>query len=227
MTSNIEARIKVDEGSSFHIFTAQHPDCRINYWCNEVSCVMLVESKDVEDIEDFERELGFCSKNIKKARQGARLEIMYELNTPKKESINEIITRSDCWYLQPVVLERGWEHFTVYALKKSDIERLVRAAKEKGIKIELLSIREKEINDLCNGSLIPASSLHQDITKRQLDLLRLAYDEGYFDQPARITADELAAKVGLSRSTLAEHLRKAEYRLLRNALPAMLVTKSP
>jgi predicted DNA binding protein len=46
----------------------------------------------------------------------------------------------------------------------------------------------------------------------------------YFDQPARITADRLAEKVGLSRSTLAEHLRKAEHKLLKNALPAMLVS---
>ena len=99
-------------------------------------------------------------------------------------------------------------------------------AKDNGMTIELLSLRELGINDLGNGAFLPASALHQDITQKQLDLLRLAYEEGYFDQPARITADRLAAMVGLSRSTLAEHLRKAEYKLLRNTLPAMLLGKS-
>jgi len=225
--ANIEARIKVDEGKLLHKFTAEHPECRINYWSNERSTVILIESKDVSDIEDLEKLGGFDARGIKKSRKGARLEIMYEQNQLRSESINDIIARSNCWYLQPVIIERGWETFTVYALNQSDIENLVRSAKAKGIKVDLVYLRSMEIDELCNGALLPASQLRQGITLRQLELLRLAYDEGYFDQPARITADRLAEKVGLSRSTLAEHLRKAEYRLLRNALPAMLVNRSP
>ena len=222
--TNYEAKIKVKEDCKFHRFTAEHPDSRITYWCNEKNCVMVVESKDMDDIEDFQG-MGFCCPDTKISRQGAHLEVMYEISQPDAPSINNIITSAGCWYLQPVTLHKGWEYFTVYSIHKPDLEKMIQNAKANGMQVELLSLRELGINDLGNGSLMPTSALHADITQKQLELLKLAYEEGYFDQPARITADKLAMMVGLSRSTLAEHLRKAEYKLLRNTLPALLLGK--
>jgi predicted DNA binding protein len=112
----------------------------------------------------------------------------------------------------------------VYSVSRANIESIVNRLREAGGDAELLSINEVSIRDISNDALLPGSILYQDFTARQLELLAKAYKEDHFDQPALITADRLAQNVGLSRSTLVERMRKAEYKLLKNALPAMLVS---
>ena len=56
------------------------------------------------------------------------------------------------------------------------------------------------------------------LTEKQQEAISLAFRLGYFDTPRRISADELAQKLGLSSSTLAVHLRRAERRLLAEML---------
>jgi hypothetical protein len=43
-----------------------------------------------------------------------------------------------------------------------------------------------------------------------------ACNQGYFEEPSKTDLDYLARRAGLSRSTYAEHLRKAEGKLLTN-----------
>ena len=52
------------------------------------------------------------------------------------------------------------------------------------------------------------------LTEKQQEAISLAFKLGYFDTPRKISTDELAQKLGLSSSTLAVHLRRAERRLL-------------
>jgi predicted DNA binding protein len=221
--ANVEAKVKIRESTSFHKFTSTHPQCTISYWCNEKSCVFVVESKLEGDIEDFQKEVGFCVPPTKITRQGGHLELLVAICHPERPNVNAIITNNSCWYLQPVIIEKGWEFFTIYSMNRSSLDKIMKEVVKIGGEAVLISIKEKSIHELSHGAFIPASALSQDITPKQLDLLRAAYEEGYFDQPARITADKLAEKVGISRSTLSEHLRKAEYKLLRNSLPALMV----
>jgi len=56
------------------------------------------------------------------------------------------------------------------------------------------------------------------LTEKQQEAISLAFRLGYFDTPRKVSADELARKLGLSSSTLAVHLRRAERRLLAEML---------
>lgn len=56
------------------------------------------------------------------------------------------------------------------------------------------------------------------LTEKQRSLIKTARKLGYYDYPRRISAKELAEKVGLSQATTLEHLRKAESRLMANIL---------
>jgi predicted DNA binding protein len=59
------------------------------------------------------------------------------------------------------------------------------------------------------------------LTAKQIDVLTSALERGYFESPARTSAEEMARLAGLSRSTFMEHLRKAEGKLLANVLPIL------
>ena len=54
----------------------------------------------------------------------------------------------------------------------------------------------------------------KEMTARQEEILRVAYDLGYFEFPKRIKLEDLAAKLGITNGTLAEILRRAEKNVL-------------
>ncbi len=54
------------------------------------------------------------------------------------------------------------------------------------------------------------------LTQRQREALTAALKHGYYEYPRRISTEELAGKMGLTKTTLIEHLRKAENTLVSN-----------
>lgn len=54
-----------------------------------------------------------------------------------------------------------------------------------------------------------------ELTEKEKKILSLAYAYGYLDYPRRISADELAEKLGLSKVTLLYHLRNAQRKLVK------------
>ncbi|WP_225333667.1 helix-turn-helix domain-containing protein [Halomicrobium urmianum] len=52
--------------------------------------------------------------------------------------------------------------------------------------------------------------IEEELTDRQLTALRAAYYGGYFDLPRRSSGDEVATRLGVTRQTFNQHLRKAE-----------------
>ncbi len=57
-------------------------------------------------------------------------------------------------------------------------------------------------------------SVEERLTDRQLLALRKAYVSGYFDPDRRISGEEIAESMDISRSTFHQHLRAAERKLL-------------
>ena len=58
------------------------------------------------------------------------------------------------------------------------------------------------------------------LTPRQRDILELAFRLGYYETPARVPLERLAAAVGVSRAAVSKTLRRAEARLIATALQA-------
>ncbi|WP_301002605.1 helix-turn-helix domain-containing protein [Methanoculleus sp.] len=56
------------------------------------------------------------------------------------------------------------------------------------------------------------------LTPRQRDLLIAAKRYGYYEYPRRINSQQLAEKLGISKATAIEHLRKGEARLISTLL---------
>jgi DNA-binding CsgD family transcriptional regulator len=57
-------------------------------------------------------------------------------------------------------------------------------------------------------------SLLSKLTPRQRQTLLTAYALGYYDVPRRISSDELSRHLNVDKSTIVEHLRKAEKKLI-------------
>ena len=51
------------------------------------------------------------------------------------------------------------------------------------------------------------------LTDRQREVLRVAFEMGYFERPRETNAEAVAAALGIAPSTLAEHLAAAQSKL--------------
>lgn len=78
---------------------------------------------------------------------------------------------------------------------------------------ELVSAREHERPPQTDEEY--RLTIEEALTDRQLLALRKAYVSGYFDPNRQISGDEIAASMGISRSTFHQHLRAGERKLLR------------
>ncbi|WP_158059339.1 helix-turn-helix domain-containing protein [Halorussus halophilus] len=76
----------------------------------------------------------------------------------------------------------------------------------------------RDIGSVSLGRLTPYYDRTATLSPRQAEIVETALDEGYFDWPRRIDAEELAERFDIAHSTLLEHLRKAEKKLLEEAL---------
>lgn len=56
------------------------------------------------------------------------------------------------------------------------------------------------------------------LTRRQREVVETAYDLGYYEVPREVTAAAVAERLNLDRSTVTEHLQRAERRLVAAAL---------
>ncbi len=83
-------------------------------------------------------------------------------------------------------------------------------------KIDALAIHYRVVL-LADANFSPISPLSQ-LTEKQQEVLLAAYKYGYYDIPRRINTEELAQKLGLVDSTVVEHIRKAEQRLVRHII---------
>ena len=57
-----------------------------------------------------------------------------------------------------------------------------------------------------------------ELTDRQREVVRTAYESGYYEVPRETTTEEVAAELDVDPSTVAEHLQRAERNLLRHHL---------
>jgi predicted DNA binding protein len=83
-------------------------------------------------------------------------------------------------------------------------------------KIDAIGIKYRVVL-LADADFSPLSVLNQ-LTQKQREVLIAAYKFGYYDIPRKVTSEELAKKLGLVDSTVVEHLRKAEQRLITHLI---------
>lgn len=87
---------------------------------------------------------------------------------------------------------------------QSGLARSIETYEEIGVDVIL-----RKITDYAG----PRPSL-DPITDRQREIIETAYDLGYFEVPREVTAAEIATELDLDQSTVTEHIRRAERRLL-------------
>lgn len=110
------------------------------------------------------------------------------------------LANSECFLTDATATEGGGLEWRLLAPRRTAVESLVSTLKNRGIAVELLSIKTVK------GS--------GGLTDRQSRVLSLAYELGYFEFPKKINLTNLAKKLGVSKAALSETLRAGEGKVL-------------
>ncbi|ELZ83195.1 transcription regulator [Haloferax elongans ATCC BAA-1513] len=110
---------------------------------------------------------------------------------------------------EPVRIRDGWEYWTVAVDDpRSKIqERLDAVCEEKDAVIEIRTISSRGRTDSPSVNV-------ELLTDRQREVFEHAREHGYYSVPRAVSGSDLADELGISKTTLHEHLRKVEATLL-------------
>lgn len=122
----------------------------------------------------------------------------------EQSSILEFLLRTNCVFVGPTVVQDGVENWHIMAPCREDLQVAIASLEQHAA---IAYIRSSD-----------AFGPGEGLTDRQAAALAAAIEIGYFDTPRRASAEDLAAKLGVSPSTAVEHLRKAEKKVLENYL---------
>ncbi len=165
-----------------------------------------------ETLDSNEDTLLNYMSELKKNPSVISLEVTYKssfsywtrlVHSLKKPSIYETILQNNSMSLLPIIIENGLQTHTVLSPNKSDLKVLLHKLKKR---FSIVSIKEL--------STTPLNSTSKILTQKQINAIKLAYDSGYYNIPRRTTTNELSEKIGISRVSFRERIRRVERRLI-------------
>lgn len=217
-----EARIEVRHDCPYCHLTERFPEAFVSVWCNSRSHVIEIASESDEDTHTIEEHFLRNSVDSDSFRHGRSVSIVTrDCDCSPENSVSTLIDESGCWTIPPASYHGGWEYYRIMTWKKQNITKLIRSIERIGGTVRLTSMKPLGKDTMSGESSVTSGHIVAGLTKKQIEALTRAYQLGYFETPARIDADSMARKAGLSRSTFAEHLRKAESKVLSNIYPLL------
>jgi hypothetical protein len=174
----------------------------------EFAAISRVEFKDSESkIEDLlTGGLLVDAQVIERDKNGAY--IAFIRSGPSLSSVLNYIGMEGGYLFPPLGIGDGKVKFSFLG-SEQQIKQFLETINDIGIKYRVVLLADADFS--------PVSILNQ-LTQKQHNVIVAAYKLGYYDIPRKITSEELAEKLGLADSTVVEHLRKAEQRLIMHIL---------
>jgi predicted DNA binding protein len=110
------------------------------------------------------------------------------------------LENSNCFLISAETASEGVLQWTLFVTDREALKGLIEDLEGYGCQVELDRLRRVKRSEL--------------LTERQTEIIRIAYQWGYFDYPRRTTVRSIAKALGISASTLSETLRKGQKKVI-------------
>ncbi len=188
-------------GVTDYVYLLNHWGEKGNFYYTELH---LLEGKK-ESVENFIKEFK-KDKSLKRIEVDGNQIMTLNVLTKKNHSPYSPVFDKKIIYTKPVV--QHINGFETWELASWDKETLMKIMDIPDFEIEILSIKKIEGIELFLPQLQP------DISKKQMDAIKFAIKEGYYNFPRKTDLNKLAEKKNISKQTFQENLRKAENKLV-------------
>lgn len=163
--------------------------------------------KDLVEIRAPEDKLGEAVEELRSSSQFQEVDITQTSKDKALASIHtdrcavcNVLAVSEC-FLISARTKNGGIYWTLLASGKKPIRALMEGMKSRGFDVEIVKMAEVKGREA--------------LTVRQEEIIRVAFEKGYFDYPKRISLRDLARLFGISISTLSEVLRTGQRKIIQ------------
>jgi predicted DNA binding protein len=155
------------------------------------------EEKIEDIIEEIKNHPDVCRVDISPLKNGG---VLGSIITNKCIAC-KALTGSDCFLSSALSLGDGRVEWKLITGGEGSLPELIERLKAYGCEVEL-----KSTTHLTKKNML---------TTRQEEIIRMAFDKGYYDYPKKITIKKLANMFDVSPSTLAEILQRGEKKVIQ------------
>ena len=222
----------IGHGDHYNELTEKFPTARFSLWCNGGTDVLEIEAAGLGSFEDLQKEITSTTnahldgKIISKTYCQDKFQLVARTcccgSDHKGTPISPMINRHNFMRIPPLVLAGGWEYHRLVGYDDNDLKGLLKGLDRIGT-AEVLHKKSVHKGMTDDTFLLSLSSLFGQLTEKQMKAMLSAVEGGYYEVPKQITADDLARKQGQPRSTLEEHIRKAESKIVLAMAPYMMM----
>jgi predicted DNA binding protein len=179
------------------------------YGDSEAEVETLLEAIDDSPLTDTVRELHTQVDTRRGRTTPGRVSREFFLEHDPSDMICPLLLQHGFVHSSPGRIEGGREYWNVrYAGERSDIEAALDAIREEAD----AEVRVERIGSVATETRPPENA--DALTPAQREAFELARERGYYEWPREASTRELAAELDVSKTTLLEHLRTAESKLL-------------
>jgi predicted DNA binding protein len=213
-----EIQIKARTDTPIHRLTEKYPSLKIWMWCNFVQDVYEIVSESPEEfhgaVEEFRRIYHVLDET--EISTNIRL-ITQNCVCSKETTVHDNIQELEILNLMPIYYTRGHEYYRLIAFRHEALSELFDRLTDQGFQVDVLE--KAPFNGMVSDSLITLNSLVGSLTDKQVDAIVAAYNSGYYQTPRRVNVQTIADRARVPRTTLQEHLNKAENKLISSIIP--------
>lgn len=136
---------------------------------------------------------------------------------PKTEPVLNILLKNQCFPSVPATVARGREHWSVLTVDHEHASQAHSELQELGA-LEVDGLKSPQESQLLTGMGEIRQAI-QDLSPRQREVLHRAIEHGYYESPRGCNIETLAELDDANVSTVGEHLRRSEAKVLTAAVP--------
>jgi hypothetical protein len=214
-----EAELKITHDCPYVSLSRKFPSSKIFVWCNFQNEIIEIVAGDEEEYLQLVDEVGELGDVVSRSSDGYNVHLMAkECNCTITNSVAKNAEASDVLRLTPTIIMGGWEYHRVIAFDHDNLVSFMDLLEKNGFEYEVMK-KSQLRGQLSTSLMLNVGSLFSDLTSKQADALLTAYRHGYFVFPRRMNLQSIAQKERVVRTTLSEHLKKAENKLISNLIP--------
>lgn len=205
------ASFTINDSGIFGEITAKS-NRTIQLWCNDRCDLLHIAGPFSSDMLSLLNETVGVQGYIQNGDEGM---IVTEacLRDLSSGFLDKYAEEANCLLLSPLRYERGEKRLQIVALESAHISTFYQDLVEDGKQVTVQSKRKIQAVDR-NQPLIAPNNLVAEFTRRQRQVIETAYEDGYYNIPRGTTTANIADKLGISRRTVEEHLRRAERKVM-------------
>ena len=220
--SAFEVQVRARIGNQIDYITEKYPSLKIWTWCNFQNDIHEITSEDPEELETALVEFKDYYNIIEETPISSSVRLITQKCICSTETtLHDNIGELEILNLMPVYSGGGWNLYRFIAFKHEAFTELLRRGEEQGFRLEVLEM--VPFNGMVSDNLIPLNSMIAHLTEKQIDAVVAAYNNGYYQTPRSVKVQNIADRVHVPRTTLQEHLNKAENKLISAIIPQILL----